>query len=232
VVLCGGVGRRLGALTKDLPKPMVMIKDRPFLDILMEYIRSFGLRSFILCVGYKKDVVRDYFMAHKGDFEIAFSEEDEGRLLGTGGAIKNAEGAIKSDSFLVVNGDSFLLIDLGNFFEFHKKKQAVVSIVLTKTAKRLDAGSVRIGGNDEIVGFSEKKGVDDETYMNTGLYFFNKAVFGHIPSGSHFSLEYDLFPALIGKGIYGYTTDADVVDIGTPERLEKAKGFFSGAYKK
>lgn len=233
VILCGGKGRRLGAITKDIPKPMVMIGGRPFLDILIERISSFGFKRFVLCVGYKKEVAEEYFRAHKrSGVEVVFSREDERKLLGTGGGLKNAEGAIKSSTFLVMNGDSFLSMDFGRFLEFHGERKAVVSIALTKAAKRTDAGSVRLGAKDEIVEFSEKDNNGCTVYMNGGVYVFDSSVFRHMPVSAAFSLEYDLFPLLTGKGIYGYVTGGEVLDIGTTERLEMAKTFFSGVCKK
>jgi len=232
VILCGGIGKRLGAITKDIPKPMVMIGNRSFLEILIEYISSFGFRRFVLCAGYKKEVIEDYFRAHKSDVAIVFSKEDEGRLLGTGGAIKNAESFIKSDTFLVMNGDSFLSIDFGKFLDFHNKKKAVVSIALTKSAKRDDIGLVRVGEKGEIIAFSEKDSIGDEAYMNAGVYAFDSRVFRRIPPGRLFSIEYDLFPSMAGKGIYGYIVDSEVLDIGTSERLKKAEAFFTGVHKR
>jgi len=233
VVLCGGKGKRLGAITKNIPKPMVMIGKRPFLDILIERISSFGLKRFVLCVGYKKEAVKNYFRIHKSsDTAIVFSEEKEGRLLGTAGAIKNAEGSVKSEAFLVMNGDSFLYLDLERFLKFHNEKKAVVSIVLTKTIKRDDVGKVRLGKNDEIIAFSEKEVIRDEPYMNAGVYIFDRRVFHYIPQDTSFSIECDLFPLLVGKGIYGFVVNNDVLDIGTPERLIKAKVFFSGDHKR
>lgn len=232
VILCGGQGKRLGVITKDTPKPMVMIKDKPFLDILIEHISSFDFKRFVLCVGYKKEVIEDYFRTYKSNITIVFSEEHEGKLLGTGGAIKNAERFIKSDTFLVINGDSFISMDFGRFLEFHDKKMAVVSIALTKAANRDDTGSVRVGRRDEIIAFSEKDAIGDGAYMNAGVYAFDSTVFRHIPPDTIFSIEHDLFPSMVGKSIYGYAVDNEVFDIGTPERLEKAKVFFTGLQKR
>ncbi len=228
VILCGGPGTRLGAITKDIPKPMAMIGNRPFLDILIQHVSSFGFKRFVLCVGYKKEAIEDHFRTYKSDIKVVFSEERDGNLLGTAGAVKNAEKAVESDTFLVMNGDSFTDIDLGRFLEFHDKKRAVASLALTKAVKRGDTGLVRMGERDEIVTFSEKDEIADAAYMNMGVYFFNSAVFRHIPAEARFSLEYDLFPLMTGKGIYGYVVNAEVIDIGTPERLEKAKAFFAG----
>lgn len=232
VILCGGRGKRLGAVTENIPKPMVMIGNRPFLDILIEYVSSFGFRRFILCVGHKKEAIEGYFQHRNGDAAIVYSEEREDKLLGTAGAVKNAEESIGSKTFLVMNGDSFAPINLARFFEFHELRGGNASIALTKAPGREDAGSVRLSEKDEIIGFDEKESPKREAYMNTGVYFFNKPIFDHITPGVSSSLEYDLFPALINSGIYGYVTGADLLDIGTPERLEKAKAFFAGGLKR
>lgn len=232
VILCGGQGKRLGAITKDMPKPMVMIGKRPFLEILIEYVSSFGFRRFVLCVGHKKEAVKGYFRNRNSGMAIVYVEELEGKLLGTAGAIKNAEEIIDSETFLVMNGDSFASIDLARFLEFHYRRGGIVSIALTKAAPRGDAGSIRLNEKNEIVEFSEKESIKGRSYMNAGVYLFDKKVFSYIAPGIRFSLEYDLFPSLITKGIYGYATEADVIDIGTTERLEKAKVFFSRDPKK
>lgn len=231
VILCGGPGIRLGAITKDIPKPMAMIGNRPFLEILIRQVSSFGFNRFVLCAGYKKEAIEDHFRTHKSDIEIVFSEEGEGNLLGTAGAIKKAEKVIKSDTFLVMNGDSFADIDFGRFLEFHGKKRAAISIVLAKSTQRDDTGLVRLGEGGEITAFSEKNGASNVAYMNIGTYFFNNTVFQRIPPDIRFSLEYDLFPSMVDKGLYGYVVDTEVIDIGTPERLEKAKAFFAGGPK-
>jgi NDP-sugar pyrophosphorylase family protein len=232
LILCGGLGRRLGTITKDLPKPMAMIGDKPFLKVLVERLSSFGLSRFILCVGYKKETIEDFFRLSKDDTEIVFSEEDEANLLGTGGAVKNAESFIRSETFLVMNGDSCVSMDFEKFLDFHRNKGAIATIALTKSDNREDAGSVRLGEEDEVLSFREKDAVGKESYMNAGVYAFDKKIFSCMPSAMSFSVEYDLFPYLIDRGIYGYTINTEVVDIGTPERLEKARLFLTGVNKR
>lgn len=231
LILCGGLGRRLSEVTKDIPKPMAKINNEPFLDILIKYVSSFGFKRFLFCTGYKKEVIENHYRSYKGGLEIIFSRED--KLLGTGGAVKNAKGLIKSDKFLVMNGDSFSKIDLKGFLKFHIKKNALISIAVVKVRQRKDdVGLVSVNDRDEIIHFSEKNDFYGSGYVNAGSYIFDKKVFSYMPDKSKFSLEYDLFPEMVNKGIYGYIVDAELIDIGIPERLEKAKRFFIKDFKR
>ena len=226
LILCGGLGKRLGKITENMPKPMIEIRGKPFLDIIIRYAASFGFQRFILCAGYKKDVM-EYYYKYNRNPGVIFSPEREDKLLGTGGAIKNARGLIKSNPFVVMNGDSFARVDLKKLIDFHKEKNALVSIALSEYIKtRNDAGAVSVNKNGKITDFSEKKNCKGNCYMNTGIYIFSKKIFLDMPKKSKFSLEYELIPALIGKNLYGYVCRANVVDIGVPARLKEAKRLF------
>ena len=218
IVLCGGLGKRLRSVISDRPKPMAEIGHRPFLDILIAYTSRYGFRRFILCLYYMKEVIKEYYRG-KG---IIFSEEEE--PLGTGGAIKKAEPLIKSSPFLVMNGDSFIPLDLNKFITFHSEKKAAVSIALAKAEKTEDYGAVRLGDDERIVNFSEKR--KEKGLVNAGVYLFKRNVLSLIPSSTNYSLEYDLFPRMVGKGLYGYQTDETLIDIGTPKGYKRAQEMF------
>lgn len=220
VVLCGGKGTRLKEVVNDRPKPMAEINGHPFLDILIEYISSFGFRRFILCTGYMADFVRQYYSASETQVEIVFSPEDI--PLGTGGAVKNAGKFIKSETFMVVNGDSFCPVKLSQFLDFHLVKDAIVSMVVTESEDVRDFGTICLDDSQRIVRFEEKK-EGKKSFINAGIYLFEKELFPIIPSNTKCSLEYDLFPALVKQKFYGYVTQEKLIDIGTPERYEQAK---------
>jgi len=230
VILCGGLGKRLRSIIADRPKPMAEVKNRPFLDILIRYVSSYGFKRFILCTGYKGEMIRRYYKAGGGDLKIVFSEEKE--PLGTGGALKNAENFIQSDVFLSLNGDSFCQMNMQDFLAFHRAKKAELSIALAAIEKDADYGVVSLGSNNRIVSFNEKGVADGNGFINAGVYLFNKDVLKSIPSDKKYSLEYELFPNILHKGIYGYITHAELIDIGTPERYETAKEFFEDRYLK
>jgi len=117
LILCGGLGKRLRTEVGDSQKVMARINDRPFLDILLEYLKFQGFKRCILCVGYKADLVEQYYSGHSQGFEIAFSKEEE--PLGTGGAIKNAREFVHSDQFFALNGDVFCAINYQEVMDFH-----------------------------------------------------------------------------------------------------------------
>lgn len=226
VILCGGWGKRLRSIVADRPKPMVEINGHPFLDILIDHAIGFGFRRFVLCIGYKSSIIRQYYQNSGEHREIIFSEEK--KLLGTAGAIKKAEPFIISSPFLVANGDSFCEVDLKKFIKFHVSKKALVSIVLTSIQNPADYGNVVLGHNQRISKFSEKGKSHKNSFVNAGLYLFQKEVLSLIPSEIVFSLEQNLFPKIIDRSLYGYITQGIFLDIGTPQRYKKAEELLSG----
>lgn len=220
VMLCGGRGERLRNIIKDRPKPMAEIKGKPFLDILIDYVAGFGFRRFILCIGYKGDFIKRYYQNRDVSFTILFSEEKT--QLGTAGALKNAAPLIKSNSFLVMNGDSFCKLDLNEFINFHINKNALFSIALVKANPGSDYGVVNLDSLGRTTSFNEKTKTTDRGFFNAGIYLFRNDIFSLIPANKSSSLEYDLFPNLINKSFYGYITENELIDIGIPERYRKA----------
>ncbi len=223
VILCGGLGKRLHSVVNDKPKPMVVIHHRPFLDILIEYVAGYGFKRFILCIGYMGEVIKDHYEKKSMPLTILFSSEKE--LLGTGGAIKNAEPLIQSSPFLVMNGDSFCQVELDRFIDFHFSKGGWVTIALARIEDTTDYGLVTMEPSGQIVKFDEKIKVNmkNNNLINAGLYLIEKKSLALIPSNKIYSLEYDLFPEITDGRIYGYVADGDLIDIGTPQRYEKAK---------
>lgn len=222
IILCGGLGTRLGSLAQGIPKPMVEINDRPFLDILIGHVASFGYKRFILCAGHKSEVIEDYYSRKNDGLTYAISKEIE--PLGTAGAFKNAEKLIKSASVLGMNGDSFCRANLKDFLGFHFSRSARASIVLTSLEDSRDYGAITLNAQQEIIQFNEKHSAGQGSgLVNAGIYFMERNIIEQIPAGKKLSLEYDIFPSLVKKGFFGFTTTQRLFDIGTPERLEIAK---------
>jgi NDP-sugar pyrophosphorylase family protein len=220
VVLCGGLGKRLRGILFDRPKPMAEINRRPFLDILIEYVAEYGFKRFILCIGYMGEVIRKHYQKKSIPLTILFSEEKE--PLGTGGAVKNASHLIRSDPFFVMNGDSICRVDLSKFFSFHREKDAICTLVLTRVDEVCDYGRVDVGEDGKIKGFNEKIKAKERSLVNAGIYLMKRKLLSLIPDGKY-SLEYDLFPMLCDGRLYGFITEAQLLDIGTPKRYLEAK---------
>lgn len=221
VILCGGQGRRLKSVVADTQKVMAEINGRPFLDILLDHIQKQGVGRVILCTGYQGEALERYYRQENRGLTIEFSREQN--PLGTGGALKNARYFINSDPFFVLNGDSFCAIDLNAFLDFHKSKLARGTIAVSRAAQTGDYGSITLDESDGITGFREKQTADVLRYVNAGIYCLNEDVFSLMPDEQTFSLEYDFFPALTGKGFYGFCVDAPFYDIGTPQRYAEAQ---------
>lgn len=225
VILCGGLGKRLRRFAQGNPKALLDINGYAFIDILIGYAASFGFRKFILCVGYKAELIKRHFQEKAPPFlDIIFSQEKP--LLGTAGAIKNAQSFLRRNGpFLVLNGDSFCKVDLGKFFNFHFKKKAKISIILTKIKRNAGIGIVDVNKKTcQIISFKEKTKRKDGRFANAGIYIMEKEVLRDIPQNIATSLEYETFPFLVRhKNLYGYITDAPILDIGTPQGLRKSR---------
>ena len=224
VVLCGGRGKRLKKITQKVPKPMVEIGESPFLDILISTLARFGFRRFILAMGYKSEMIKAHYKKHAENLNIVFSVEK--KPLDTGGAVKKAKNFIKSNPFLVLNGDSFSQANIPALLNFHSKKKALASVVLTQSTSAGDYGSIRCKRDGRIVSFAEKDKTARSSLINAGIYVFDKKIFSLMPAQKKFSLERDFFPKMVVERFYGYPSKGGSLDIGTPLRLKKAKRFF------
>ena len=225
VILCGGKGTRLQPVVSDRPKALAAFGDTTFLDILIASLQSHGFKTFILCVGYMKDQIKDHFK-DRDDLSLIFSEEDE--PLGTGGALKKAEPLLQSETFIVMNGDSICDINFYDFYQFHKNKDALLSMALVRTKETQDFGSVIMNESHEITSFKEKVTTNDLCLINAGIYFMQKEIFSHMPDNSRFSMELDFFPQMIGERCAGFINNSELIDIGTPDRYEKAVHIIGG----
>lgn len=218
IVLCGGLGTRLRRIVSDRPKILARLGEKVFLDILVANLMSQGFKKITLCAGYARQQIKEY--AHQRRYDLTFSDEEE--PLGTGGALKKARGLIKSDPFMVVNGDSICEVDFKTFMGYHVSKKGLLSIVLTKSRETEDCGSVSVNASGQLTSFKEKAG-DNSGWISAGIYSMNQDSFSFMPDQKTFSLEYYLFPNIIKKApCYGFLTESPVIDIGTPERYEKA----------
>jgi len=125
-----------------------------------------------------------------------------------------------------MNGDSICKVNFRSFVDFHVEKKALLSIVLVRSKTAQDYGSVTLDDSQRITDFNEKitGGSRSENIINAGVYLMGKDIFSYMPEQNRFSLEYELFPKIIDENrCYGFLTESDFIDIGTPERYEKAK---------
>ena len=204
------------------------INGKPFIDILIEYLRTYGFRRFIISVGYGKEKIIKHFKYYK-DCEIIFSEEN--KQLGTGGAIKHAEKYIKSKKFFVTNGDSYITLNFFDLYQYHLNKNSFITIAGIKTNLFLDVGLINIDSSKRIISFKEKSSPDkSHNYTNTGIYLFNYEVFNTFPTKLTFSIENDYFEKLESVDFHLYISKSALYDIGTPDKLLVFQKYIKSKY--
>jgi NDP-sugar pyrophosphorylase family protein len=226
VLLVGGMGTRLRAVLPSTPKPLASVGNTAFLELLVLQLRAQGMRRLVMCTGYLSDQIEAQFGdGSKWNVEIEYSRE--ARPLGTAGAVKFAERYLKQASeFLVMNGDSFLEMDLRQLLRFHREHGGLISVAVRRVADAARYGTVRMDGVNRITGFSEKAGAEAPGIVNGGVYVFSRAVLQHIPAGPA-SLEKEIFPRLLSHGMYAAEQNGLFIDIGTPEDYARAQGLCS-----
>jgi len=224
IILAGGFGTRLKSMIKDIPKPMADINGKPFLEYLLLNLKKKGIDRVVLAVGYKWEIIKNYFGEKYNNIEITYSIEDN--PLGTGGAIKQAMNFTESKDVLMLNGDTFFDINLSKFFEFHKGRTSVLSLALKKMVNFHRYGAVEIDENNKVVAFLEKK-YRKEGLINAGVYLLNKKFFLSLKLTERFSFEKDFLEKNYKIcSFYGLPFDSYFIDIGVPDDYAKAKRDF------
>src|SRR5579862_9367607 len=174
LLLVGGLGTRLQSVLPSTAKPMARVGEAPFLELLVKQLRAQGVRRLIMCTGYLAEQVQTEFGdGHKLDVSIVYSRESQ--PLGTAGAVKFAELhlGVASD-FLVMNGDSFLDLNIGKLLEFHRESAGLVTMALCRVSDAARYGSVDIDSRNRVTGFREKTGVSAPGVINGGVYAFKR----------------------------------------------------------
>lgn len=225
LILAGGLGTRLREAVSDRSKVVAEVGGRPFITRLFDQLVGLGIPRVVLCTGYKAEGVEAILGLNYGPLELVYSPEPE--PLGTAGAIRLAADFIQSETALILNGDSFFSANPLELFEFHNRKGANATIMVSFMEDVAAYGQVRISDTAEIEAFEEKRGVSEPGWVNAGLYLLRKDWITSIPSGRQVSLEQDVFPGWIGQGFFGFQAEGTLLDIGTPERYANAEEFFA-----
>jgi mannose-1-phosphate guanylyltransferase len=223
LILAGGEGTRLRPLTSTIAKPVVPLVGRPFLSYMLEWLGEHSVDEAILSCGFLADNVRAV-LGDGSDYGIRLSYIEEPRPLGTGGAVKFAESRL-DERFLVLNGDVLTDIDLTSQLQTHERTGARLTMALYGVKDTSAYGTVRCDHDGAVLEFVEKPGLEHAGpgLINAGAYVVERGVLDTMgPSGTAISIEREVFPGLIGSGLYGYAASGYWLDIGTPERYLQA----------
>ncbi|HUA11144.1 MAG TPA: NDP-sugar synthase [Solirubrobacteraceae bacterium] len=218
VILAGGQGTRLRPLTSNVPKPVVTLVDRPFISFMLEWLRGHGITRVVLSCGFLADGVRDVL----GDgaslgIEIVYIEEPE--PLGTAGAVKLAA-PLLDETFLMLNGDVLTDIDITAQLAAHRASGARATLALVPVADPSPYGLVLRDARGAVREFVEKPQheIPGENLISAGVYVLQREILELVPSERKVSIEHEVWPHLVGNGLFAYASESYWLDIGTPER--------------
>jgi mannose-1-phosphate guanylyltransferase len=238
VILVGGEGTRLRPLTSTVPKPVVPLVDRPFISYMLEWLHKHGINDVIMSCGFLATSVRNVLGDGSGlGLRLRFVEEPDPR--GTAGALKYAESML-DERFLMLNGDVLTDIDLSAQIAQHEHTGAKATLALVGVADPTAYGLVHLAADHSVSDFVEKPSSDHvedgaagrllpasrggrdlqphANLISAGAYVLEREVLSLIPPDRNVSIEREVWPLLIGNGLYGFASESYWLDIGTPER--------------
>jgi mannose-1-phosphate guanylyltransferase len=221
VILVGGEGTRLRPLTSTVPKPVVPLVDRPFIVFMLEWLRKHGIEDVIMSCGFLATSVRNVLGDGSGlGIRLRFVEEPDPR--GTAGALKFAESML-DERFLMLNGDVLTDIDLTAQIAQHERSGARATLALVPVEDPSAYGLVHLAEDSSVSDFVEKPSSDniDTNLISAGAYVLEREILELVPAQRNVSIEREVWPLLIGNGLYGYPSESYWLDIGTPERYLK-----------
>jgi mannose-1-phosphate guanylyltransferase len=221
LVLIGGFGTRLRPVTYEVPKQLIPIAGKPLLYHVLDLLPP-EVDSAVFATGYKADVIDRYVREHP--LKCAVETVVEAEPLGTGGGLKNAGGSM-SDPFLLVNSDVISAVDVGAMIARHRERKAFATMYLTEVEDPEPYGVAALGPEDRIERFVEKPKAAEapSRWINAGLTVWNREVVDLIPAGRAVSLEKEVMPGLLSRGVYGFKDRGFWEDAGTPARLLHAQ---------
>jgi len=223
MILAGGLSTRLYPLTRELPKPLVPVLDRPVVAHVMEYLRAHGVADLAINVHYYAQAVES-FVGDGSAFDVRVTYLREAELMGSAGAVKQMESFFDS-TFVVIGCDDVTDVDLQAAVDFHRRSEAEATIVLAHAVDVSQFGAVVVDDAGRIREFQEKPapGTERSKLANTGIYIFEPSIFTRIPARTFYDFGQQVFPEMLagGRRFFGMQQRAYWCDIGTPREYRR-----------
>ena len=196
VIIAGGLARRLRPITEDIPKALVKISDKPIIEWQIQWLKKYGVDTIVVLAGYLHEkLIKFLGSGRKFGVRVIYSIEE--RPLGTGGALKNAEEALRDNPFIALNGDIITNIDLSRLVNsLSKDPKALMAMALVPL--KSPYGIIELSSSGYIKAFREKP-VLRNYLINAGIYVMKPEIFPHIPEEG--DLEKTTFPELAAKAL-------------------------------
>jgi len=242
VILVGGFGTRLRPLTRDIPKQMLPVVDRPIIEHVVAHLAGHGVTRVVLSLGFRPEAFADaypdgtcaglplHYAVESEPLDTAgavrFAALEVGIGAGTGTGITPGSGSKGCDTFLVLNGDVLTDLDIGAMVASHRAAGAEATLALTEVDDPSLYGVVPTDAEGRVVGFVEKPDAESapSRWINAGTYVLEPSILDRIPDGRPVSIEREVFPAMATeRRLHAVRSDAYWIDTGTPEAYIRAQ---------
>lgn len=223
LILAGGRGTRLQGVVGDRQKVVAPVLGRPFLSYVLARLEASGVEHSVLCTGHRSESVASFGDAW-GAMRLSYAHEAS--PLGTAGALRSALSLTTGNTLLVANGDSLCLADAAGLIRAHEARGAAATLLAVEVEDARRFGRLRLDSDGGVRAFEEKAG-PGPGIVNAGLYTVSRGVLSGLPEGKPLSLEREVFPALVDRGLSAFTTRCRFLDIGTPESYAEAERFLA-----
>lgn len=223
VIMAGGLGTRLGDLTKDTPKPMLDVDGKPMLQHIIEMFISHGFTKFMISVNYRSEVIKNYFKSGE-DLGVEIRYLEETKRLGTGGSLSLIDFELK-EPFFITNGDVLTSVNYDEMLDFHVMNGSEATMGVRKEVYKIPYGVVEVDSSNNILSLKEKP--EYSFYINTATYVLEPSCLNFVPKNSFFDLP-DLFKILKQENIQtkSYEIKDFWIDMGRPDDYEFIKTKF------
>lgn len=220
VILAGGQGVEMRPLTYEVPKALIPVGGKPVVEYALESLRDSGVRDIIIAIGHLGEKIKEA-LGNGSKYGVRLTYSEEGKDLGSAGALKHARGLLHTEPFVVMNGDILADINLNEVVGFHKDKDYMATMVLTVTPDVHGYGMVQMRG-ERVVKFLKKDSEESSQLVNAGVYVFNENVMDTIENSGVRDFE-DLFPILAEEGqLAGFIFEGHWFEVSTPKNYERA----------
>ncbi len=218
ILMVGGLGKRLGSLTKNTPKPMLKVGNKSILETIVESFSGYGYTNIVMCLNYKSHVIKDYF-GNGSDFGVNIDYVIEDKRMGTAGALSLLKEKPK-EPFFVMNGDLLTNVNFESIHEFYLSSDADALMCVREYESQVPYGVINTE-NTKIVSVQEKP--TQKFFVNAGIYMLNPEVLKYIPKNEFYNMT-TLFEKLIDKdkNTISFPLDGYWLDIGRFEEYKKA----------
>lgn len=228
LILAGGFGTRLRSVYDVGPKVLAPVNGRPFLWYILTSLANSGFRRVVLCTGYRSEQIEQW-LGDGSHFSLTITYSQEREAMGTAGALRLAHSRYAAGQrFFAMNGDSILQLDLLLMHEFHKRSGAVATVALATVHDTSRYGSVDVDEHGSVRSFREKGAGVSAGYINGGIYLLEPSVMDLVPDERAVSMEREVLPLLVCRGLKAFKSSGLFIDIGIPNDFLRAQNELKG----